>query len=97
MGPITFILEEAAKGHLDQKFAIEAAQTILKLLGNVSMHASWERRNNALQNMNPRLTDMAEDDAIYKAAAPSLFGDGFCKQAKEIRDGPEISTETRKG
>ena len=33
--------------------------------------------------MNPRLADMAEDDGIYKAAAPSLFGEGFCKRAKE--------------
>ena len=83
VGPITFILEEAAKGQLNQKSAIEAAQTALKLLGNASMNASRGRRRNALLSMNPRLADMAEDDAIYKAAAPSLFGDGFCKRAKE--------------
>ena len=83
VGPISFILEEAAKGQLNQKSAIEAAQTALKLLGNASMHASRERRKNALQSMNPRLADMAEDDAVYRTAAPSLFGDGFCKRAKE--------------
>ena len=33
--------------------------------------------------MNPRLVDMAEDDTIYRSAAPALFGDGFCKKAKE--------------
>ena len=83
VGPISFILEEAAKGQLNQKSAIEAAQTALKLLSNVSMHASRERRKNALQNMNPRLADMAEDDATYRTEAPSLFGNGFCKRAKE--------------
>ena len=85
VGPITFILKEAVKGQLNQKSAIEAAQTTMKLLGNASMHASRERRKNALQNMNPRLADMVEDDAIYKVAAPSLFGDGFCEPKKEMR------------
>ena len=47
------------------------------------MHASRERRKNALQSMNPRLANMAEDDAIYRTATPSVFGDGFCKRAKE--------------
>ncbi len=63
-GPLTFILEEAAKGKLSQKVAVEAAQTALKLLGNASAHASRVRRKNAIQGMNPRLTDMAEDDSL---------------------------------
>ena len=83
VGPVTFILEEAAKGELTQKAAIEAAQTALKLLGNASMQANRERRKQALQSMNARLSDMAEDDSIFKGAAPALFGDGFCKKAKE--------------
>lgn len=83
VGPITYLLEEATKGELTQKKAVEAAQTALKLLGNASAHANRERRRNALQAMNPRLVDMADDDSIYKTAAPALFGDGFCKKAKE--------------
>ena len=83
LGPITFILKEAVKGQLNQKLAIEVAQTALRFLGNASVNASSERRKSALQNMNTRLLDMAEDDAIYKSAAPSLFGDGFCKNTKE--------------
>ena len=83
VGPITYLLEEATKGELNQKKAVEAAQTALKLLGNASAHVNRERRRNALQDMNPRLTDMADDDTIYKTAAPALFGDGFCKKAKE--------------
>lgn len=86
VGPLTYILETAAKGELTQKAAMEAAQTALKLLGNASMHANRDRRKAALQSMNARLTDMAEDDAIYKSAAPALFGEGFCKKAKERDD-----------
>ena len=67
-GLISFILEEAAKSQLNQKSAIEAALTELKLLGNASMHASQERRKNALQNMNPQLADMGDDDANYRTA-----------------------------
>ena len=86
VGPVTYILEEAAKGQLNQKAVIDAAQTALRLLGNASVHASRERRKNAMQSMNPRLLDMADDDSIYKSAAPSLFGEGFCKKAKERDD-----------
>lgn len=43
VGPMTFILEEAAKSQLNQKTALEAAQTALKLMGNASVHANQER------------------------------------------------------
>ena len=33
--------------------------------------------------MNPRLADMAKDDAIYEAGALSLLGDSSSKEAKE--------------
>ena len=78
----TYILEEAAF-ELTQKSALEAAQTALKLLGNASANISREHRKNAIQSMNAQqLVDMAEDDTIFKDAAPSLFGEGFCKKAK---------------
>ena len=83
VGPITHVLEEAVKGQLTQKCAIEAAQTALRLLGNASVHSCRERRKNALQSMNTRLLDMADDDVVYKSAPSLLFGDGFCKKAKE--------------
>ena len=54
VGLISFIIAEAAKGQLNQKSidaSIEVAQTILKLLGNASMHANWERRKSALQSI----------------------------------------------
>ncbi len=83
-GPLTIILKEAAKGHLSKKVAVEAAQTALKLLGNASAHAS--RRKNAIQGMNPRLIDMAEDDYLFRSSAPVLFGEGLPRKAKEMDD-----------
>ena len=83
VGPITHLLEEAVTGQLSQKGAIEAAQTALKFLGNASVQSCRERRRNALQSMNTRLLDMADDDGLFKSAPPLLFGEGFCKKAKE--------------
>lgn len=61
---MAYILESASNGELTRKAATEAAQTALN---NVSMQASRERRKAALQNVNPRLTDMAEDGCSVKA------------------------------
>ncbi len=83
VGPMIKILEEAASGQLTPKLVVEAAQSALKFLGNAHSHANRERRRDALGNMNPRLTDMAEDDRIFKYAGTSLFGEGFSKKAKE--------------
>ena len=83
MGPLTYVLEEATKGELTIKAEGEAAQTALKRLGNASRHDSRERRKVALQHLNCSLTDMSEDNNIFLSAAPALFGDGFCKKAKE--------------
>ena len=51
VGPMTFILEGAVKGQLNHKSAIKAAQTAIRLLGNInaSVNGSRERRKNALQ------------------------------------------------
>ena len=80
--PMTYILEEAVKGQLNQKSVIDAALTALHL-GNASVRANRERRRNVIQSMNHQILDMADDDAIYEEAAPPLFGDGFCKKTKE--------------
>ena len=52
VGPVTYILEEAVKGQLNEKSVIDAAQTAINLLGNASMYTNWERRRNAIQSMN---------------------------------------------
>ena len=64
VGPITFIPEEAAKGQLTPKTAVEAAQTPLKLLGNASMQFNRDQRQRCIiESMNPSLTDIANEDA----------------------------------
>ena len=63
--------------------AIDAVQTALKLLGNASCHLAMERRRNVLTDLNPNLKDMAEEDKLFRDAAPNLFGEGFSKKAKE--------------
>ncbi len=82
VGPMTKILEEAASGQLAPKLAVEAAQSALKFLGNAHSHANRERRRNALGNMNPRLTDMAEDDRIFKYAGTSLLARALARRPK---------------
>ena len=86
VGPTIHILEEAAEGELTQKSALEAAQTALKLLGNVSANISREHRKNAIQSMNAKLVDMAwrrMTPSTKMLLAPSLFGEGFYKKAKD--------------
>ena len=75
VGPLTFLLEELDKGTLTPQTTREAAQTALKLLGNASCHISADRRKNVLGDLNPRLTDVADEDEQYREAPPNLFGD----------------------
>ena len=35
--------------------------------------------------MNPKLSELADKDSVYKDAPPMLFGDQFAKEAKERR------------
>ena len=66
------MLEEVAKGQLKEKGAIEAAQTVLKLLGNASTQASRERRRNAISNINTHLVDIAGEANFKILPLPQL-------------------------
>lgn len=77
------MLESATQGNLTEDIAVETVQTALKLLGNASCHLAVVIRRSVL---NPNLKKMAEEDKIYKGAAPNLFGDSFLKKAKERDD-----------
>ena len=70
-------------------------RTALKLLGNASSHLAMERRRNVLTDLNPNLKDMAEEDKVFKDAAPNLFGDGFLRKAKERDDELKALRNTR--
>ena len=85
-GPLTYVLEEAVRGTLTLDESIAACEQSLMFIGNASSHLNRERRKNAITCMNKALVDMADDDTIFKTAAPALFGDGFSKKAKERSD-----------
>ena len=95
VGPLTFILEAAAQDKLTMVDAVDAAQTALKLLGNASCHLAMERRRNVLTDLNPSLKDMAEEDKLFKDAAPNLFGEGFLKKAKERDEELKVLKSTK--
>lgn len=95
VGPLASILETATKGKLTEEMAVEAVQTALKLLGNASCHLAAERRRNVLTDLNPTLKEMADEDKLFKDAAPNLFGEGFSKKAKERDDELKVLRNTR--
>ena len=86
VGPLTRIVEDACDGTLTAKDNLDAVQTALKFLGNFAAHYNRARRIAVLQNLNTRIVDMAEEDGLYRDAGLSLFGEGFCRKAKERDD-----------
>ena len=76
VGPLVHILEEASAG----KLTMQNAQMSLRLLGNASMNA---RRRNIIQDLNPNLLEMSEDNNLFTKAAPLLLGEGFSKKQKK--------------
>ena len=83
VGALVHILEEASTGKLTMQDAMEAAQMSLRLLGNASMNANRERRRNVIQDLNPNLLEMSEDNNLFTKATPLLLGEGCSKKAKE--------------
>lgn len=83
VGPLITIVKQGEAGSLMAKKAVAAAKLALKFAGNAAIQISRERREKATLDMNPKLSDLAEKDAIYEDAAPELFGDKFAKEAKE--------------
>ena len=83
VGPLATILEEGEKGSFTADRAMTTAKTALRFIGNASIQTARERRKRAIAEMNPKLIDLSEKDAIYENAPPFLFGDQFAKEAKE--------------
>ena len=82
-GPLVRIVEDAQNGQLTAERTVEAVQTSLRLLGNLSANCNRMRRTTALKSLNPRIVDMADEDSLYCDAGLNLFGDGFCRKVKE--------------
>lgn len=86
-GPFVAALEEATTedGSPNLDLIVNCLQQGLVLLGNASSHFSHERRLKILENLNPDLKSLAEDED-YSKAPPFLFGKGFEKLAKDRAD-----------
>lgn len=52
----------------------DAAQLVLKLLGNASANISMECWRKATAHLNSELTTLVEDEDLFKGTAPLLFG-----------------------
>ena len=65
---------------------IEAVKTALALMGNASSHLSKERRKLVVKDLNKDAASLAEEDEMFKDAAPQLFGDGFETKLKQHVD-----------
>ena len=83
VAPLVHILEEAQRGSLTVKTAVDAAGAALALLGNASAHMTGERRKRVLRDLNKDLLPLAEDEEAFKGAAPLLFGESFERRMKD--------------
>ncbi len=72
-------LESANSGNLTPEASANAA---LALLGNASANLSKERRKLVVKDLNKDASSLAENDDLFKEAAPMLFGEGFEQKLK---------------
>ena len=86
--PLARYINEANSdsGQLSAADYLEMVRTSARLLGNLSAFCSRLRRSSALQSVNSRIVDMADEDEIFQDAGRKLFGEGFTKKAKERDD-----------
>ena len=83
VAPLVHILEEAQRGSLTVKTAVDAASAALALLGNASAHMTCERRKRVLRDLNKDLLPLAEDEEAFKGAAPLFHGETFERRMKD--------------
>ena len=81
--PLTALLETAEGGELSTEKAVSATQSALFFLGNAHQHMTQEGHKMVLMNLNPALKSMANDEKVFKTAAPMLFGDEFVAKATD--------------
>ena len=81
--PFTALLETAEGGELTSEDTVTAVHSVLYFLANAHQHMNQERHKKVLMNLSPALKSMANDEKIFKAAAPMLFGDEFAAKATD--------------
>ena len=83
VAPLVHILEEAQRGSLTVKTAVDAAGAALAYLGNASAHMTCEPRKQVLRDLNKDLLPHTEDKEAFKGATPLLFGETFERRMKD--------------
>ena len=72
-------LEQDPEGSKMDRPPEEVLRDTLRLLGNAVHQTSWMWRKRVL---NPDIQDLADNEEIFKEAAPNLFGENFEKKMK---------------
>ena len=87
MGPLTNLLEA---GNSEKVITIEevmaATTTAVELIGNANARISRLRREKICSHLNKTLQPLAQQDDLFKDAAPALFGTEFAKKSKDHID-----------
>ena len=86
--------------HLEnEEYSVEDARSdltdALRLLGNASAQISRIRRKKVIKALNPDIQDLAEEDELYKCAAPYLFGTGFEQRMKDRAESIKLLTKAK--
>ena len=82
VAPLASGLQDIEDGRGDIQDAAKAMQVVLVLLNNASQHHAVESCQVILQQLNPQLKCLINDDD-FKDAPPYLFGESFASVAKE--------------
>ena len=95
IGPFVQLLEECQSGTLEQDEAISTLCGAITLLGNASFQISKLRGKKVLKELNADIQDLADEEEIFKDAAPKLFRNGFEQTAKERAEAIKLLTGAR--
>ena len=81
--PLAMMLKLAEEGELLAERSVTLARLALRFVGNASFQISQEW---PIEEVNGKLVELTDKDAIYEEAPPMLFSDHFAKEAKERED-----------
>ena len=73
----------------------EALDDAIRLLGNAIGQTSKIRRKRVLRTCNPNIQDLAEEEALFTAALPNLFGPEFEQKMKDRAESVKILAKSQ--
>ena len=82
MSPLVQLLERLDNEWFSKDNARHVVRESLHLLRNASVQISHLWRKPVVKGINPEIQDLANDDSLFKEAAPNLFSSGFESKIK---------------